>query len=242
MAWAQEGVSTGQLTAGQLDELVETVMAKTGAKGNGFKVVNGELVYRAAAPAALVEGTNVLYPGKERRPGHPGDKVQKGLKSYFIEHVEIANDYIPLGRSEPDIVGEQRIKHVTGPRGRQSTINVVDRVLDEKLTLLVKVLDNCIVPQLWQDKPRLAWSTPHPATPDSPRHHETRLVRPFLARPVPDLPAQPCTRLSPPDLPCRGPTAPSPASPALTRLATPAMQFPRQPATYCRNRDRAEAS
>jgi hypothetical protein len=43
-------VSTGQLTAGQLDELIETVMAKTGAKGNGFKVVNGELVYRAAAP------------------------------------------------------------------------------------------------------------------------------------------------------------------------------------------------
>ena len=39
-----------------------------------------------------------------------------------------------------------------------------------------------------------------------------------------------------------GETAPSPASPALTRLATPAMQFPRQPATYCRNRDRAEAS
>ena len=103
-------MSTGQLTAGQLDELVETVMAKTGAKGNGFKVVNGELVYESrCVKAALVEGTNVLYPGKERWPGHPGDKVQKGLKSYFIERVEIANDYIPLGRSEPDIVGEQRI-------------------------------------------------------------------------------------------------------------------------------------
>ncbi len=57
-------------------------MAKTGAKGNGFKVVNGELVDESScAKAALVEGTNVLYPGKERWPGHPGDKVQKGLKS-----------------------------------------------------------------------------------------------------------------------------------------------------------------
>jgi hypothetical protein len=98
------------------------------------------------------EAANACYPGIRKWPGQPGEGMRKGLASYFVERVEVVERYLPLGRTKPDIEGEQRIKHVTVPgQGKRSAINVVDVVEDVKLTATVRVLDDCIAPQLWQE-------------------------------------------------------------------------------------------
>lgn len=135
----------------QLDQLVDAVMAKD-IKGNSFKMVGDELVFEGRClKAGFKEAANACYPGVEKWPGHPGAGIKKGLASYFVERVEVVEKYFPLGRTRPDIEGEQRIKHVTGPQGKRSAINVVDLVEDVKLDFHVRVLDDCITPRLWQE-------------------------------------------------------------------------------------------
>jgi len=135
----------------QLDQLVDAVMAKD-AKGNSFKMVDGSLVIEGRnLKAAIKEAANALYPGINKWPGHPGASIRKGLASWLVERVEVADRYIPLGRARPDIEGEQRIKHVTGPQGKRSTINVVDVCEDVKIVFTIRVLDDCIPPGLWQE-------------------------------------------------------------------------------------------
>ena len=76
--------------------------------------------------------------------------MRKGLASWLVERVEIVDRYLPLGRTRPDIEGEQRIKHVSGPQGKRSAINVVDVCEDVKITFRLKVLDDCVPAALWQ--------------------------------------------------------------------------------------------
>ncbi len=119
--------------------------------GNSFKVVGGQLQYEGRCmKGTLKEPCNVLYPGQAKWPGRP-EGIRKGLQSFFVERVEVVETYIPLGRTEPDIQGEQRIKHISGPQGKRSAINVVDIVTDVKLAATITVLDDCIPPQLWQE-------------------------------------------------------------------------------------------
>lgn len=132
----------------QLDELVDAVMAKD-TKGNSFKMVNDELVIEGRQiKAALKEAANALYPGTEKWPNHPGN-TRKGLASYMVERLEVMDRYIELGRKTPDIVGEQRIKHVSGPQGKRSTINVVDLCENVTIEFTLKVCDDFIIPDLW---------------------------------------------------------------------------------------------
>jgi hypothetical protein len=134
----------------QLDQLVDAVMAKD-TKGNSFKMANGQLVLEGRnLKAAIKEAANALYPGIEKWPGHPAS-TRKGLASYLTERVEVVDHYINLGRTRPDTEGEQRIKHISGPQGKRSTINVVDICEDVKITFTVRVLDDCIKPELWQE-------------------------------------------------------------------------------------------
>jgi hypothetical protein len=147
------GLPQGQETSEQLDELVDHVMARSGPKGNGFKVIDGELVWEGRClKGALKEASNILYPGSQMWPGHPGkDVVRKGFRSYLEERVEVADTFISLGRSEPDIAGEQRIKHVSTPAGKRSAINVVDICTKVDITFSIDVLDDCIPPKLWAE-------------------------------------------------------------------------------------------
>ena len=91
--------------------------------------------------------------------------MRKGLASWLVERVEIVDRYLPLGRTRPDIEGEQRIKHVSGPQGKRSAINVVDVCEDVKITFRLKVLDDCVPAALWQQLLRVRggrrdWSRP----------------------------------------------------------------------------------
>lgn len=155
MAWAQaEGggvLSPHDMTSEQLDQVVDSVLAKE-VKGNSFKAVDGQLQWEGrCAKAAYKEAANALYPGVAKWPGAPAG-TRKGLASYLTERVEVVENYIPLGRTAPDVANENRIKHVTIPgQGKRSTINVVDLVTDVKLTWHTKVLDDCISRQLWSE-------------------------------------------------------------------------------------------
>jgi hypothetical protein len=148
----QMGWSQAQSTE-QLEELLDQVMAKAGAKGNSFKMIDDQLVWEGRClKAALREAANVCYPGVQKWPGWPGEGIKKGLSKWMEERVEVRDLYLPLGRSRPDIEAEQRIKHVSIPgQGKRSTINVVDLVTDVKVTANIWVQDDCIKPQLWQE-------------------------------------------------------------------------------------------
>jgi hypothetical protein len=134
-------------------ELTEAVAQKA-VQGNGFKRLDGQLVWESRClKAAHKEAASVLYPGGGLPPGAKepvsGSRARKGLRSFVEERVEIAERYLPLGRTEPDISGEQRIKHISGAQGKLSTINAVDIVTDVTITATLLVLDDCLSPSLW---------------------------------------------------------------------------------------------
>jgi hypothetical protein len=133
-----ESASFGEVTAAVASEM---------QGGNGFKTMDGQLVYEGRCmKAALKEAANIAYPGTEW-PGRPA-KIRKGLKNYLAETVFVVEDVIGLGVSEPSGT-EQRIKHVMTPQGPRSSIGVVDYVEDPKLSFTVAVLDGCIKDEVW---------------------------------------------------------------------------------------------
>jgi hypothetical protein len=149
----------------QWDEMLNAVMAKSGAKGNSFRMVNGSLVYEGRClKAAFREAANVLYPGTVAWPGHPGKEItRKGLANYLKDRIEPGEMYIPLGRTkpdktdqivwidEPDVKDESRIKHITDRRTGQpqSVIAVVDVVEDVDIGFTLRVLDDCLPEKLF---------------------------------------------------------------------------------------------
>lgn len=155
---AEMGWTAGDLGSEQLDELVDRVMARD-TKGNSFKMVDpvtgkpvqkgGVLVIEGRqVKAAIKEAANALYPGTTHWPNWPAG-TRKGLAAYMVERVEVVDRFIPIGRDKPDIIGEQRIKHISGPQGKRSTINVVDVCEDVKIAFTVRVLDDFITSELW---------------------------------------------------------------------------------------------
>ena len=144
------GWTTEDLTSENLDRLADEVLARN-TKGNSFKQVDGVLVIEGRQiKAAIKEAANACYPGTEKWPGYPGN-TRKGLAAYLVERVEVVDRYIPLGKKVPDIVGEQRIKHISGPQGKRSTINVVDVCENVTFSFTVKVLDDFISADLWHE-------------------------------------------------------------------------------------------
>lgn len=115
--------------------------------GNGFKTVNGQLVYEGRCmKSALKEACNVAYPGTTW-PGKP-QGIRKGLMRFLAERVFVDDLYIPLGVSEPSGT-EQRIKHIITAQGPRSAINVVDYVTKPALTFTVSVLDDFLPAAAW---------------------------------------------------------------------------------------------
>lgn len=125
-----------------LDQVTKAVEA-----GNGFKSIDGQLVYEGRCmKSALKEAANVAYPGT-RFPGKP-EAIRKGLMRMLAETVFVEDQYIGLGVEVPSGT-EQRIKHVMTPQGPRSAINVVDYVAKPRLSFTVSVLDDFLPPTAW---------------------------------------------------------------------------------------------
>jgi len=167
------GWTAGNLGTEEMDQLVDIIAARD-TKGNSFKKLRrwddgswhpltdqevqdgkGELIIEGRqVKAALKEAASNLYPGTKRWPGFPTTdegkgETRKGLAGYMVDRLEVVERIIPIGRLVPDITGEQRIKHITGPQGKRSTINVVDVCEDVTFSFTVSVLDDFIVEQVW---------------------------------------------------------------------------------------------
>lgn len=128
------------------DELMATVARKFEG-GNGFKQIDGHLVYEGRCmKAALKEAMNIAYPGKAF-PGKPAG-ILKGLKNFAAETVYVDELYIDLGVSEPSGT-EQRIKHLNGPKGPYSAINIVDYVEKPTLACTIRVLGDFLPEAGW---------------------------------------------------------------------------------------------
>jgi hypothetical protein len=140
---AKEGEDPGRPSA---EEILEAT-ARQFEGGNGFKTIDGQLVYEGRCmKAALKEAANVAYPGTTW-PGKP-QGIKKGLMRYLAERVFVEEQQIPLGVTQPSGT-EQRIKHVMTPEGPRSAINVVDYVEKPTLSFTVRVLDDFLPQQAW---------------------------------------------------------------------------------------------
>ena len=132
------------------DELMAEV-ARKAETGNGFKTVDGELVYEGrCAKAGLKEAANVAYPGVEF-PGkaqHFGKAYRKGLMRTLAERVFVTPLYIPLGVATPSGT-EQRVKHIMTPQGPRSALSVVDYVDKPLVAFTVSVFDDFLPPAAW---------------------------------------------------------------------------------------------
>jgi hypothetical protein len=163
--WVESRIAQGADLALQqtVQETVEAMTAESGETpgfgevldevsrqiegGNGFKFVDGNLVYEGRCmKSALKEACNVAYPGTDW-PGKPAG-IRKGLMRYLAERVFIEDLHISLGVSAPSGT-EQRIKHIMTPQGPRSAINVVDYVTKPKLTFTVAVLDDFLPVKAW---------------------------------------------------------------------------------------------
>lgn len=130
---------------------VNAEVARQFVGGNGFKMVDGVLCYESRClKAALREAANTLFQGVTPFPGR-AEKSRKGLKSTINETVVVGPEFLSLGVAAPTIENEQRIKHVTGPRGPQSVITVVDLVEKPLIHFQVDVLRDWMPVPLWAE-------------------------------------------------------------------------------------------
>jgi hypothetical protein len=134
------------------DDVLTALVKETEAKGNGFvRMDNGNLAYECRClKACLMEAINSCWPGvnwpsEMKKP----DGLRKGLENYSKEALEVVGRFIDLGITEPDIVGEQRIKHINSPQGKKSIISVVDCINRPALTFQVRVRDDFIPQKVW---------------------------------------------------------------------------------------------
>jgi hypothetical protein len=128
------------------EEILDALVAKVGT-GNGFKRLDGELVFEGRClKAMLKEASNVVYPGTDY-PGKPAG-LKKGLMRTLAERVFVEELYVPLGVTDPSDT-EQRIKHIMTPQGPRSAINVVDVIDKPHMEFHVRVLDDFMSREVW---------------------------------------------------------------------------------------------
>jgi hypothetical protein len=129
-----------------IDEVLDKV-ASDYAQGNGFKQIDGQLVYEGRCmKAALKEAANIAFPGKEF-PGKPAG-IRKGLMRFMAETVFVDDQYINLGVTAPSRT-EERVKHIITAQGPRSAINLVEVIDKPRIECTISVLDDCIKPDVW---------------------------------------------------------------------------------------------
>lgn len=128
------------------EELLHAV-AREFEGGKTFKRADGQLVYEGRCmKAALKEASNVVYPGTDW-PGKPKG-IRKGLMRRLAESVFVEDQFISLGVSAPSGT-DQRVKHIMGPQGPRSAIDVYDYVDKPHLSFTVSVLDDFLPQEAW---------------------------------------------------------------------------------------------
>ena len=113
--------------------------------GNTFRRdENGLFLAAYQIKAALKESTNILFAGER------WGVTKKGPKSYLAERVFVDEERVHLGRLEPDGTHMQ-VGHVTGPRGRRSTLTYYDYCVQPEITFTVSSLQDSITFDQWKD-------------------------------------------------------------------------------------------
>jgi hypothetical protein len=107
---------------------------------NGFKRDDGELYIEGRQVKAMIkEAANIRWPKDRWGPS------RKGTRSFFAEHVFVADDRISLGVVEPSDI-EQRFVHTW----RGSSIQYEEFVLDAKVGLTV-ITDHQFTARQWAE-------------------------------------------------------------------------------------------
>lgn len=122
---------------------------------NGFKIDPelGLYIEGRQVKAAIKESVNIHFAGDR------WGATKKGPRSYTAERVFIAEDRIPLMRSEPDGI-ELVIGHVTGPQGPRSTLAYHEYAFRPRLTFTVmesKVVRDKNEPSLTREQWAIIW-------------------------------------------------------------------------------------
>lgn len=111
-----------------VDTLPETVDEKKEKQGIGFARVDGQLcVEGRCLKAMLKEAANII---KDSCPSNSAVNESTGtgiagLKAKVADQVFVSEEYIPLGRTEPDRIVERPI-HVMTPQGARDSIKVCE--------------------------------------------------------------------------------------------------------------------
>ncbi len=99
---AERGLDPDEpLTSDQLDEVVAEAV-KTRQLSGFYRTPEGELAIRGRHIKAMIkEAANIAYAKDRWGP------TNKGTKSFFAEHVFVAEDWIPLGQMMPDGIDQR---------------------------------------------------------------------------------------------------------------------------------------
>lgn len=135
----------GELTREQLDEIAKHAAAEQ--KGNTFaRTDDGCCLGDYQIKAMLKEATSIIYPWG---PDNKWGPTKKAPRSFFAERVFVDEEWIPLGRLEPD--GKHlQIGQVTGPKGPRSTLTYYDWCKQPTIAFTVSSLEDMVKPEHWQ--------------------------------------------------------------------------------------------
>lgn len=133
---------TTDMTIEQLHEVAKHAAASQ--KGNTFfRTDDGLCLGDYQIKAAIKESTNILFAGDR------WGVTRKGPKSYVAERVFVDEQWLPLGRTDPDGTHLQ-IGQVSGPKGPRSTLTYYDFVRQASIAFTVSSLQDCIKPDHWR--------------------------------------------------------------------------------------------
>ncbi len=128
------------------EEIIEAAKQIAATRnGNTFRRdENGLFLAAYQIKAGLKESTNILFAGER------WGVTKKGPKSYLAERVFVDSERVHLGRLDPDGTHMQ-VGHVTGPKGRRSTLTYYDYCVQPTCEFVVSSLQDSITFDQWRD-------------------------------------------------------------------------------------------
>ena len=99
---------TDSVTSDELDDIVADAVKMRQLSGF-YRTPDGELAIRGRHVKAMIkEAANIAYAKDRWGP------TNKGTRSFFAEHVFVAEDWIPLGRTVPDGIDQRFVSTFRG--------------------------------------------------------------------------------------------------------------------------------
>lgn len=138
------------VNANMTDEEIDAAAEKLAeSHTNGFKQdENGLFIEDRQVKAMLKESTNIVFPYEKGKPDGQWGKTKKTPRSFLAETVFIRPARIYLGRTEPDGV-ELVVGHVSGPKGKQSTLTYHEYVECSVITVQLEMLRDELEHEQW---------------------------------------------------------------------------------------------